>query len=415
MPDFTNIISSKEDSGDLEKKLHLKQLQINRLLQLTQSINDNISVNDLYESYTSFLTWELNVQKLALFFREDDRWIPVAHYAIDEDLLALDLSDLLPRFRRLSRLEEEPHALLREFQVVIPVSHKDLPLAYSFIGGMGEDEDFYNKIQFITAITNIVAVAVENKRLFKQQLEREALNREMQLARDMQRMMIPEKLPDGKNGYEMAGIYRPKLSVGGDYYDYFEKEEGRFAFCVGDVTGKGVAAALLVANFQAVFHGLFEQNLEIEMFIRAFNRAIFRLTRGDKFFTYFVAEYDPYTQLLRYVNAGHNPPALVLNGRVQRLTKGCTILGTVPELPHLEVGEVHITDEAVLFTYTDGLTDIKNPDGHFLDDDFIQEFCQDHYRLSAKNFNTYLLREIETFTRGMGYPDDLTVLTCKIY
>ena len=69
----------------------------------------------------------------------------------------------------------------------------------------------------------------------------------------------------------------------------------------------------------------------------------------------------------------------------------------------------------MLFTYTDGLTDIKNPDGHFLDDDFIQEFCQDHYRLSAKNFNTYLLREIETFTRGMGYPDDLTVLTCKIY
>ena len=400
---------------ELEKRLHLKQLQINRLLQLTQSINNNIAARDLYADFTNFLTWEMNVRKLALYFRNGDCWEPVASHEVEAHNLDCNVEEILPRFRRVSRLEDETHPLLKVFQVVIPVYHKDIAIAYAFIGGMEVNDEFYNNIQVITTVTNVVAVAIENKRLFKKQLAQQALRKEMELARDMQRLMIPEKLPNGEKGYEMASIYQPKLSVGGDYYDYFEQDDGQFAFCVGDVTGKGVAAALQVANFQAVFHGLFEQHLTMEQFIRAFNRAVFRITKGDSFFTFFVAQYDPMTQMLRYVNAGHNPPVLIMNGKTQSLREGCTILGTVPKIPSLDIGEIHVSDEALIFCYTGGLTDVKSGANEFLDEDFIIEFTRDHYRLSADNFNTLLLKEIEIFTGGGDYPDDLTILTTKIY
>ena len=403
------------DRETLEKQLYLSRLQIQRLLNLTQSINQNVSARDLYNEYTSFLSWEMDIHKLALYFRKGDCWEPVASHNVEAKNLDCNVEEVLPRFRRVSRLEDETHPLLRQFQVVIPVFHKNEPLAFAFIGGAEVDDDFYNKIQVITTVTNIVAVAIENKRLFKKQLAEQSLRREMELARDMQRLMIPDKLPQGEKGFEMASIYQPKLSVGGDYFDYIEREDGQFAFCVGDVTGKGVAAALQVANFQAVFHGLFEQDLTIDQFVRSFNRAVYRITRGDSFFTFFVAEYDPMTQMLRYVNAGHNPPVLVMNDEVHSLREGCTILGTVPQLPALEVGEIHVEDEALILSYTDGLTEVRNTTGEFLDDDFVSEFTRDHYRMSAENFNTVLLQRIDVFTGGGEFPDDLTVLTVKIY
>ena len=191
---------------NLQNDLHLKQLQINRLLGITQAINNNVSAHGLYEMYRSFLGWELGVHKMALYVREEDgRWDCTASIDILPELLHLDIGDLLPSFDRLKSLDGFEHPLIREFNIVIPVKHKEAPIAYVFIGGFGEDEDVYNKIQFITTITNIIAVAIENKRLFKRQLEQQRLRKEMELAAEVQQMLIPKRLP-GNDRYEFGGI-----------------------------------------------------------------------------------------------------------------------------------------------------------------------------------------------------------------
>jgi len=117
--------------------------------------------------------------------------------------------------------------------VVIPVKHKEQDIAFLFIGGLEEDDEMYNKVQFITTITNIIAVAIENKRLFKRQLEQSRMKREMELASEMQLQLVPSKLPSDEC-YELASIYKPQLGVGGDYFDYIELNEREFAFCVAD-------------------------------------------------------------------------------------------------------------------------------------------------------------------------------------
>jgi sigma-B regulation protein RsbU (phosphoserine phosphatase) len=411
---FGSLKKGLNTIASLERELNLKQLQINRLLNITQAINNNVKMSGLFEMYTSFLSWEMGVKKMALFFRKNGNWICVASIGIPEDMLRIDMSNQLQKYTRLNNVTEDDHLFVKQFDVVIPVAHKEIPLAYVFIGGFTEDEDMYNKVQFITTITNIIAVAIENKRLFKQEIEQERLKREMELASEMQRLLIPKTLP-GCEDYELSGIYRPHLNVGGDYFDFVEHPDGKITFCIADIAGKGVAAALMMSNFQAYFHSLLSQNAGLTCFVAALNEAVLRLTKGDRFLTFFVAQYDKNTRMLTYVNAGHTPPALAMNGKLHRLTEGCTVLGAFDELPFLDSGQLKIENEALLLSFTDGLSELQNDQGEFLDQDFGQQFVLENYRLSAVEFNKKMMQELESFKGKMGFQDDFTVLTCKIF
>ncbi len=414
---MSNLYNIKQDLISievLERELNLKQLQVNRLLNITQAINNNVSARGLYDMYRSFLSWEIGVRKMALFVKGEDCWSIATHIGIDESLLDLDITAELSRYTRLNNIQDEDHPLIGQFDVVIPVRHKDHPIAYVLIGGFEENEDMYNKVQFITTITNIVAVAIENKRLFKRQLEQERLKREMELASEMQRMLIPKSLPS-KECYELSSIYKPHFNVGGDYFDFIEFADGKIVFCVGDISGKGVAAALLMANFQANFHTLINKRTRLDIFIRDINTSINRITEGDRFMTFFIAEYDINDRSLFYINAGHNPPIMMDQRGITFLDRGCTILGSFQDLPEVEVGAVEVQDEAIILTFTDGLTDIRNEAGSFIKEEILHDFVSEHYLLPAKVFNEKLLGLIDQFRGKQAYPDDFTILSCRIF
>lgn len=417
MSSLTEIKKGLSQIEGLEQKLNLKRLQVNSLLTITQAINNNVSAEELYEMYHSFLSWELGIKKMALYVKcEEGHWHCACHIGIAQKLIKEDISDILSTIKNPNNLEGIQHPLVNEFEVVIPVAHKNFPIAYVFIGGFEEDEDMYNKVQFITTITNIIAVAIENKRLFKQQIEQERFNKEMELAAEMQNLLIPQDLPNN-NQYELAGIYKPHFRVGGDYFDFVEfEEDGKLFFCIGDISGKGVSAALLMANFQANFKTLINKHLsDLDVFIHDINASVNRITLGDKFITFFIAVYDIEKRSFKYINAGHTPPLLVDDGHLYLLDKGCTLLGSFEELPSLEVGEVQLKGEAVILTFTDGLTDIRNKEGSFLSEEKLKNFVQGHYLLSAAEFNEKLKVSIEEFIGDEKYPDDFTILSARFF
>ncbi|NJL75522.1 MAG: serine/threonine-protein phosphatase [Saprospiraceae bacterium] len=416
---MTNLQSIKNNMNQIEKlqrELHLKQLQVNRLLSITQAINNNLSAKDLFEMYKNFLNYEMGIKKMALHIQEpDETWCVATSIGIPKKLLSIDITLLLKEYTSLNSLSMQDHPLLSKFDVVIPVSHKEQPIAYVFLGGFEAQDDMYDKVQFITALTNIIAVAIENKRLFKRQLYEERYRREMEVASAMQRDLVPKTLPN-KGSYQLDSIYKPHLSVGGDYFDFMEFGEGKILFCVGDISGKGLAAALLMANFQAIFHTLADKRSEMGEFVRNLNQALFRITRGDRFITFFVAEYNILSGKLSYVNAGHNPPILVQNGLPYLLKKGTTLLGCFEELPFLEIGEMYIQEEALVFVYTDGLTDIQDATGNYLDIEHLEQFSIENAKLAAVDFNKNLVVLTEQFMGdNQDYPDDFTVLTCKLF
>ena len=414
MSSFSDIKDRLSTIKALERELNLKQLQVNRLLNITQAINNNVSAEGLFEMYKSFLSWEIGVKKMVLYVKNEDEWHCATSIGIKEALLESDITDMLPRYTRLNNVDDKQHPLFKEFDVVIPVRHKEHPIAYVFIGGFGEEEDMYSKVQFITTITNVIAVAIENKRLFKRQLEQERLKKEMELASEIQHMLIPKVLPR-KSCYELASIYKPHFGVGGDYFDFIEFEDSKIVFCVGDISGKGVAAALLMANFQANFHTLINKRTDYDEFIHDLNTSVNLITRGERFITFFIAEFDTEARTLKYVNAGHNPPVLATNGKTHLLDKGCTILGSFQKLPRVEIGTFQIEREAMILSFTDGLTDLMNADGEYLNEQILYDFVKDHYQKSAGDFNQLLMEQLEKFKGDKSYPDDFTVLSCKIF
>jgi sigma-B regulation protein RsbU (phosphoserine phosphatase) len=414
MPELNEIKRTLSRIEKLEREVNLKQLQINSLLAITQAINENVASDGLFNMYNSFLRWEIGIRKMALFFKETGAWQCMSSLGIEEKLLEEDISQELTRFRNTKGLEDNTHPLIREFDLVIPVMHKDVAIAYAFVGGFGDDDDVYNKVQFVTTITNVIAVAIENKRLFKQQLRQEILNREVEVAAQIQRTLVPTRLPSGKN-YQLSSIYKPHFAVGGDYYDVVEFSDGHLIFCIADITGKGVSAALLMANFQANFHALVARRPSLEDLVKELNSAVWRVTQGDKFITLFLAKYEIESRTLHYINAGHTPPLLVINGDVVPLKNGCISLGWLPELPFIEIGGICLTDEAMIFTYTDGLTDVQNKEGDAYGEDNLIAFLQDHSGLSAKALNGELLAQVERYRDRTPFPDDITVLTCKVF
>ncbi|HQU60777.1 MAG TPA: PP2C family protein-serine/threonine phosphatase, partial [Saprospiraceae bacterium] len=197
--------------------------------------------------------------------------------------------------------------------------------------------------------------------------------------------------------------------------DFIEFEDGKIVFCVGDISGKGVAAALLMANFQANFHTLINKRTALDCFVRDLNNSVNLITQGERFITFFIAEYDTVTHSLHYVNAGHNPPVLVNEGELNLLNKGCTILGSFPDLQEVEVGHLTVDGEAIILAFTDGLTDLQNENSDFLNEEMLYTFVRNNYKLSAAEFNRQLMSRLELFKGVKNYPDDFTVLTCKIF
>lgn len=398
----------------LEAELLNKQMQINRLLEMTQGINENHTAQRLFDIYQQTLNDSMGIPRSVCYILVDGRWTPMAHRGVRDAVLNADMGEALLRYERMAILMDESHPVLQLFDVVIPVYHKSRPIAFAVLGGVSDNDKMYEKIQFITTLTNIIAVAIENKRLFKRQLEQERLKKEMEVAQNVQQMLIPKALPSNAR-YELDSIYMPHLGVGGDYFDYIPLSDDRFAFCIGDISGKGVGAALLMANFQANLRTLVSQRLDKEEFIQQLNTRLLDITKGERFITFFYAEYDLTNRELRYINAGHNPPMLIQSGRAYPLDKGCTLLGTFDYIPEIELGLIDVLPDALIIAYTDGITDLQNDEEAYFEVEILRDFALHYAHLSAQEFNLDLMEFMNEFRGQQPFPDDLSVLTCKIF
>src|SRR5688572_8559527 len=210
--------SSQQSIAQLEKQLHIKQLQVSSLLEVTQAINNNLPVNKLFRIYEFVLRAQIQVSRLLVFTFHDDFQV-ICRYGTD-NIDEKQILEAVKGFRKVTYLNGD-NPLLNGFDIVIPVYHKEQPLAFALLE-MPEDDPYEKldeKIKFIQTITNIIAVAVENKKLFKKQLEQEKMKREMELAGQVQSMLIPAKLPDNEH-IQMSAVYLPHANIGGDYYDF---------------------------------------------------------------------------------------------------------------------------------------------------------------------------------------------------
>ncbi|MGB3464144.1 MAG: SpoIIE family protein phosphatase, partial [Cyclobacteriaceae bacterium] len=330
-----------------------KEIELRSLLEITQAINNNLSEESLYKIYHFTLLANLNIKKLCLYVL-DDAWECKVNFGTSADFYGISLPENYKNLKSNQKVND-CEAQFCEFSDVIPVSHKDRLLAVLLAVG-SEMEDTGVDLTFLQAITNIIIVAIENKKLARKQLEQEAYRKEMEIAKQVQNYLFPKYLPKEAN-LQLEASYIPHNKVGGDYYDYITVDASRFILCIADVSGKGVPAALLMSNFQASLRTLVRKSDNLTEIVSELNYQINLSGNAENFITFFIALYDAKTKKLSFVNCGHNPPLLLEREKETLLEAGTTILGMFQPLPFIKEGEVTDLENFLLFCYTDGLTE----------------------------------------------------------
>ncbi|GAB3225784.1 SpoIIE family protein phosphatase [Hymenobacter seoulensis] len=402
-----------------EKRLFLKERELGALLEITQAINQDPTEASLYKIFQFTLLGQLNIRRLVLYVKEEGEWECMVSFGqglVDFRKVALpevirenctQLPCPLSSFEGLS-------AEWEYLEIVIPVVQNGNVLAYVMVGNVHDDYASEEATKFLQTLSNILIGAIENRRLARQRVAAAAMRKEIEIAQEVQTMLFPRTLPNDA-AVAVHASYVPHSAVGGDYYDVVPLDADRFLFCVADVSGKGVAASLLMSNFQAGLRTLLRQKVDLATVVQELNNLIFRNAGGDKFITVFFGLYNKRTRVLQYVNAGHNDPLLIPDsGPVQLLKSGSIMLGVMDELPVLQVGEVVVEPRTTLLTYTDGLTEVFDSNHDEFGEEGVLRVMYHNRYAPLTTVHKELLREINTFNQsGSGFADDITILSCR--
>lgn len=415
-------------STNLMSKAKLLEVKLASLLQVTKAINSNAKTPELLAIYESVLRHQLNVGKLILY-ANDGGWKSIMNFGVDADFTSAEIERYLLPLKDITLMDSAPSGEFVPIQkalkqnhveVVIPVFHKDQPLAFALVGDIDEEKlgigASVKHLNFIQTLTNILVVAIENKRLAKEGIRQAEMKKEMEVASQMQHMLFPANLPNDAQ-LEMDALYIAHQEIGGDYYDFVRTNEQEVVFCVADVSGKGVSAALLMSNFQANMRVLLSRTESLADLVKELNDKVNDTAKGERFITLFVAKYNMVTKTFTYVNAGHNPPLVLTNdGSINMLKTGCTGLGMLEDLKKVKEGVVTIEPGTIILCYTDGVVEQENEEGEEFGVKRLKNILLKKGKKSTiKDINNFIIESVKEHKNSKKYVDDIALLTCRVF
>ena len=276
--------------------------------------------------------------------------------------------------------------------------------------------------QLLRACADQFALMIENARLTDRVVEQETLRRDIALATDVQRRLLPDAPP--LPGYaDFAALSVPARHIGGDYYDFVELGDRQIGIALADVSGKGVAAALIMSVVQASLRIISsEGDVPLPRLVARMNEFVYRSTPASKYATFFYAQLDPQRRQLRYINAGHNPPYLFRAGRlstadalseIEQLTIGGTVVGMFPEMGY-EEAIVELRPDDVLLVFTDGVPEAHNPEHEEFGEERLQQLLREIAHLPSDEISARIVAEMKGWIQDAEQYDDLTFIVMKV-
>jgi serine phosphatase RsbU (regulator of sigma subunit) len=308
-------------------------------------------------------------------------------------------------------------SLLSKLEVflVVPMSSQDELVG--FIGLSRKTTRFrysYEDITLLGVLANQMIIAINNARLYQESLEKQRLEEELVLARQIQVGLLPKVCPKGEL-FEFSAFTQPARQVGGDYYDFLISEDGRVGVAIADATGKGIPAAMLISLVHASLRAEVKNRLCPSRVMANINQLIFSSTSSERFATMFYGELDPQGRKLIYCNAGHNYPVVIhQDGRAEFLDTGGMLLGAFQEALY-ERGEVLLQRNDTIFFYSDGLTENFNDEGEEFGDKRLLDLLLRNRFLDPEGLKEKVIEEATNFTGGVPPYDDFTIVVLKIY
>lgn len=300
-------------------------------------------------------------------------------------------------------------------QMIVPLNDREHLLGFMTLTDKMSGFKFgYEDSTLLSTLANQMVISLTNVRLYRESLVRQRLQEEMNLARQIQMDLLPDMPPQGKN-YSIAAHSTPSRTVGGDFYDFMEIDsKGSFGMVIADVSGKGMPAALLAAQIQAVIRSQSGRS-DVGEAIANVNKLITNLSSSSgKYATLFYGEFDPEKSTFEFSNAGHNYPLLIkADGSHEFLRAGGTVIGAFEQVSY-DSQSVKLDPNDLLFLYTDGLSEAMNSDDEEYGEDRILEFLKKNRTRSSEDIRAGILADVERFAGAGVAEDDTTLIVFKI-
>jgi sigma-B regulation protein RsbU (phosphoserine phosphatase) len=402
-------------SSDIQYQIELKDVKLQALLEITNAINSNLPIEQLLNLFSFILKEQLGFKKFILLHHQEE-WNCLVKTGYKGKIELKEVEKDFERFKEITLVESSTNTIIKEFQAIVPVFHLNKALAYLLISSSSVSHELEpSHFSFTQTLANIIAVAIENQRLVKQNIIKERISKDLEVASEMQKLLFPSELPSNRK-MDLSARYIPRHAIGGDYYDFIPLGDEEYIICIADVSGKGISAALLMANFQATIRTLFKyQRFEMTFLMEELNKKVIKSTKGEKFITFFIAHYNAHTRKMKYVNAGHNQPFLLHGRKITALNEGCIGLGMLDELPYVNVGKLTLSPNTTFVLYTDGVVELENKDGEHFGVNRLIDNVKAYSTLKMEDMNNILFSKLDEWKGELNFVDDTAVFSCKFF
>lgn len=425
----------------IDKKFFREAYDAEQILtDLSDDVRMMVETRPLLETVTSKISESLHVPQVSLLLKNGTSFAPAHSLGFDtepvvslsENSIAMNklrdnrhiiLYDDMTEVTSVPTVSLDEREQLRELnsQLLLPVAAKnELSGIISLSPKRSEEPYTSTDLRLLKSVATQTGLALENSRLTeavaKEAAMKERLNAEVEIAREVQERLFPQELPAVK-GLDYFGACRPALGVGGDYYDFLELPGGKFGIAIGDVSGKGIGASLMMASLQASLRGqAIHSGDDLASMMSQVNRLVYETSTTNRYATFFYAQFDPATRKLSYVNAGHNPPFLIREGgSVETLEVGGPVIGMLPPMiVSYEMGTVELHNGDMIVGFTDGISEAMNPlEEEWGEDAMLEELK----RLTDKPASEILSRIVaaaDRFADGAKQHDDMTMIVVRL-
>lgn len=409
-------LQNAENFQDLDiqkQKAERKNILLENLFQNARYFFSYFESEDIINLLSYNLMGQLLINKLALilYTDEDESYIAKNKFNKDIDKKIIDFTLSQKGLKLVSEIENKSikDSLIElDINVVSPLYFKNKIKGGILIGNSMSKKELSDEDKlFIDYLGNTAIAALENERLFQEELKKKQLESELNLALEIQKGLFPSEPIELKN-YSIYGKSIPSKQVGGDYYDHIQIDENRYFILIADVSGKGMPAAMIMANLQAALRVVVKLGLPLLDIITNLNHIVFSNTSQDKFVTFFGGILDTKKNTFEYINAGHNPPYLFRDGKVINLDKGGLFLGLMDGGFPYESEEIKLEKNDFIILYTDGITEAMNTKNEEFGDDNLINICQKN--TSRLQLLDDIIEKVKLFSYGSSQYDDITML-----
>jgi sigma-B regulation protein RsbU (phosphoserine phosphatase) len=418
----------------IDRRFFREAVSTERVLgELSEKVRTIVEAEPLLQTVTETISKALHVPRVAALVRHNGDFSPVQARGFAEPVPPVRIASESALVARLSRDRRALRAALvtgddaenndlrqLDAELLLPLAAHDRLLGFLSLGPKRSEAPYSaNDLRLLEAVAAQTGLALENSRLTAEMAaeiaQRERMNRELEIAREVQQRLFPQAGP-AVEGLDYAGRCRPASTIGGDYYDFVPVPGGRLGFAIGDISGKGIPAALLMASLQASLRGLAITNSEaLGELMANLNRLIYEASSSERYATFFYGVYDPGARTFTYVNAGHNAPMLFRagSGELERLEEGGPVIGSFDAVQYRQAAvELKAGDTLVMFT--DGLSEAMNENDEEFGERRIVEVVRGGAGLPAAKLIDCLMRAADQFAAGAPQHDDMTLVVLRV-